>query len=155
MIGHRTTYVFRTNESYLVWIVSCSRNVLWDILTFFHIVQQKSSKKLYEANGGKEIPLILWTSKMTNIKYLKRFLNPKKHIIQVWSSTKQQSIADLVKSGFKTIFTNWNTLYLDCGMGSWVGEVRSLYITLPESNPEVNPLRTKHLKEICHFSVIH
>ena len=64
---------------------------------------------------------------MTDIKNIKRFLNPKKHIIQVWSSTLQSSIADVVQAGFKTIFTNWNTLYLDCGMGSWVGEVRNYY----------------------------
>jgi len=91
-------------------------------------VFQISSKKLIEANGNKEIPLILWTSRMTGKDYLNRFLDPKKHIIQVWLSTKNRGIADIVESGFKTIFTNWNTLYLDCGFGSWVGEVSKINI---------------------------
>ncbi|XP_066929700.1 chitooligosaccharidolytic beta-N-acetylglucosaminidase-like [Clytia hemisphaerica] len=91
-----------------------------EMMRMWNLFLEKSSKKIYEANDGKEIPLILWTSKMTSIKYLNRFLNPKQHIIQIWTSTK--SIVDIVNNGFKTIFTNWNTLYLDCGVGSWVGE---------------------------------
>lgn len=83
---------------------------------------KKSSKKIIEANGNKELPLILWTSKMTAPKYLNKYLDPKKHIVQIWTSTQDKQIPNLALNGFKTIFSTYNTLYLDCGYGNWLVE---------------------------------
>ena len=41
------------------------------------------------------------------------FLDPKKYIIQIWTTTKDEDLANIVKSGFKTIFSTYDTLYLD------------------------------------------
>ena len=60
---------------------------------------------------------------MTNPKYLTKYLDPKKHIIQIWSGSKDGNIANIVKNGFKTIFSTYDTLYLDCGYGNWLVEV--------------------------------
>ena len=60
---------------------------------------------------------------MTDSKYIDKYLNPKKHIIQIWSGVKNENIANIIKKRFKTIFSTYDTLYLDCGFGSWVDEV--------------------------------
>ena len=78
---------------------------------------------MYEANKGKELPLILWTSDMTSAKYLTKYLNPKKHIVQIWSATSNKELSVLVEKGFRTIFSTYDTLYLDCGYGNWLVEV--------------------------------
>lgn len=82
----------------------------------------KSSEKIYEANGDKELPLILWSSHITSKDYLTKYLNPKKHIVQIWTSTKDKQIPLIVKNGFRTIFSTYDTLYLDCGYGNWLVE---------------------------------
>ncbi|XP_057304638.1 chitooligosaccharidolytic beta-N-acetylglucosaminidase-like [Hydractinia symbiolongicarpus] len=81
---------------------------------------KKSSDKLYKEFKGKDLPMILWTSKMTTDKYLTKYLDPKKHIIQIWTGTKNGQIADIVQNGFRTIFSTYDTLYLDCGYGNWL-----------------------------------
>lgn len=80
---------------------------------------------MYEANGNKELPLILWTSKMTDPKYLNKYLDPKKHIVQIWTAANDKQIPNLALNGFKMIFSTYDTLYLDCGYGNWLVEVRS------------------------------
>jgi len=83
---------------------------------------EKSSKKIKEANGNKDIPLIIWSNHMTQAKYIKKYLDPKKHIIQIWTATKDKQIPEIVANGFKTIFSTYDTLYLDCGYGNWLVE---------------------------------
>jgi len=82
----------------------------------------RSSAKIYEANNNKELPLIMWSSHITSKEYLNKYLDPKKHIIQIWTSTKDKNVPNIVKSGFKTIFSTYDTLYLDCGYGNWLIE---------------------------------
>ncbi|XP_066911880.1 chitooligosaccharidolytic beta-N-acetylglucosaminidase-like isoform X2 [Clytia hemisphaerica] len=92
-----------------------------DIMKMWGMFLEKSSNKIYEANNGKEIPLILWTSGMTNNKnYLTKYMDPKRHIIQLWTGSTDSHIANIVNSGFKTIFSTYDTLYLDCGYGNWL-----------------------------------
>ncbi|XP_065656615.1 chitooligosaccharidolytic beta-N-acetylglucosaminidase-like isoform X1 [Hydra vulgaris] len=83
---------------------------------------QKSSQKIFEANANKELPLILWTSKMTSINYLNKYMDPKKHIVQIWTASTDNELQSIVESGFKTIFSTYDTLYLDCGYGNWLVE---------------------------------
>jgi len=93
-----------------------------DYLALWKDFVDKSSEKMYEANNNKELPLIIWSSHLTSQTYLKKYLDPKKHIIQIWEATNDKQIANIVKNGFKTIFSPWNTLYLDCGYGNWLVE---------------------------------
>lgn len=81
---------------------------------------QKSSSKIYEANNNKELPLILWTSKMTSKEYLMQYMDPKKHIVQIWTATNNDELANIVENGFRTIVSTYDTLYLDCGYGNWL-----------------------------------
>lgn len=62
---------------------------------------------------------------MTTDKYLTKYLDPKKHIIQIWTGTKNGQIADIVQNGFRTIFSTYDTLYLDCGYGNWLVKVNA------------------------------
>ena len=64
---------------------------------------------------------------MTNPSYLSRYMDPQKHIIQIWSGITDKNIGNIVKSGFKTIFSTYDTLYLDCGYGNWLVEVTNLF----------------------------
>lgn len=91
-----------------------------DIMKMWGMFLDRSSNKIYEANGNKKLPLILWTSKMTDKKYLTKYMDPKKHIVQLWTGSTDKHIADIVNSGFKTIFSTYDTLYLDCGYGNWL-----------------------------------
>ncbi|XP_066589090.1 chitooligosaccharidolytic beta-N-acetylglucosaminidase [Prorops nasuta] len=104
------------------WIVSKgwplsppSYYLLWNYF------QQRAFEKLTKANKGKEMPVILWTSGLTNEENIK-FLDPQKYIIQIWTTGADATIDRLLKNNFKMIFSNYDALYLDCGFGAWVGE---------------------------------
>ncbi|KAK0163603.1 hypothetical protein PV327_007269 [Microctonus hyperodae] len=88
---------------------------LWDVF------QERAYEKLKLANGGKDIPVIVWTSGLTSKANLK-YLNPQKYIIQIWTTGTDETIGRLVENNFKVIFSNYDALYLDCGFGAWVGE---------------------------------
>ena len=55
--------------------------------------------------------------------YLTKYMKPQKHIIQLWTGTGDSHIAHIVNNGFKTIFSTYDTLYLDCGYGNWLVKV--------------------------------
>lgn len=71
-------------------------------------------EKLKIANGGKDIPAILWTSGLTNEENLQH-IDPKKYIIQIWTTGYDATIGRLLRNDFKVIFSNYDALYLDCG----------------------------------------
>lgn len=81
---------------------------LWD-----HF-QSKAYDKLTKANNGKELDAVLWTSGLTNEENLKH-LDPKKYIIQIWTTGADATIGRLIKNNFRVIFSNYDALYLDCG----------------------------------------
>ncbi|XP_032672325.1 chitooligosaccharidolytic beta-N-acetylglucosaminidase [Odontomachus brunneus] len=89
--------------------------VLWEYF------QEKAMEKLKIANGGKDVPVILWTSGLTNEENLQH-LDPKKYIIQIWTTGEDETIGRLVQNDFKIIMSNYDALYLDCGFAAWVGE---------------------------------
>lgn len=81
---------------------------LWDYF------QSKAYHKLTKANNGKELNAILWTSGLTNKDNL-QYLDPKKYIIQIWTTAFDSTIARLIKNNYRVIFSNYDALYLDCG----------------------------------------
>ena len=93
-----------------------------DFMDLWGIFQQKAVQKLVEANKGIEVPLMFWTSKMTKPKYIEKYLNKSKYIIQIWTDKTDKTIANLVNKGYRVVFSNYDHLYLDCGFGSWVDE---------------------------------
>ncbi len=84
--------------------------------------QDRSLAKLREASPDTDV--IIWTSKLTSSKYLNK-LDPDDYIVQIWSDATVESddqIDALAKNGFRMIFSNVDSTYLDCGFGAWVGE---------------------------------
>lgn len=77
---------------------------------------------LTSANEGKQIPGILWTSRLTEKGQMEKYLNPDNYIIQIWTSGHDKLIGDLLQKGFQVIFSNYDAWYLSCGFGSWVGK---------------------------------
>lgn len=82
--------------------------MLWD-----HF-QTKALEKLIIANDGKQLPVILWTSGLTNEENIKH-LNPSQYIIHIWTSKDDPTIRRLLRNNFSVIFSNYDALYLDCG----------------------------------------
>jgi len=108
-----------------------------DFLDLWNSFQVKAFDKLAEANNRRvqdqtqnqqknqvqnNLKAILWNSKLTTEGNLAKYLDPKKYIIQVWASTNDSVITHIIEQGFQVIFSPYDTNYLDCGYGSWVGE---------------------------------
>ncbi|KAI5632375.1 glycosyl hydrolase family 20, catalytic domain-containing protein [Phthorimaea operculella] len=87
---------------------------LWDMF------QKKAEKKAYSA-FGKKLPLILWSSTLTNFSHIDEYLNKDDYIIQVWTTGDDPQIQGLLEKGYKLILSNYDALYLDCGFGAWIG----------------------------------
>lgn len=93
----------------------------WDLSNssfylLWNYFQERALEKLKIANGGKDIPAILWTSGLTNDENL-QYIDPKKYIIQIWTTGYDATIRRLLRNDFKVIFSNYDALYLDCGWG--------------------------------------
>ncbi|XP_047476538.1 chitooligosaccharidolytic beta-N-acetylglucosaminidase-like [Penaeus chinensis] len=86
------------------------------------IFQEKSRQLLTTANGGNEVPGILWTSHLTEEGRADQYLDPTKYIIQIWTTGTDKLIGELLEKNFRVIFSNYDHWYLDCGFGAWVGE---------------------------------
>jgi hexosaminidase len=55
-------------------------------------------------------------------KGAEKYLTKDDYIIQIWTTGTDKDIAKIINSGFKTIMSNYDAWYLDCGYSSWVGE---------------------------------
>lgn len=70
---------------------------------------------------GKQVDGIIRNSELTNPGRLNTFLNSSQYIIQIWSSSQDPVITEALTNGFRVIFTNHDSWFLDCGAGSWFG----------------------------------
>lgn len=86
-----------------------------DYLQLWDIFQKRAYTKVVEANGGKEIPIVLWTSHLTAQGTVDKYLDNKTYIIQIWTKGSDKVIAELINKGFRVIFSNYDALYFDCG----------------------------------------
>ena len=66
------------------------------------------------------MPAILWTNTMTEGGRVEKFLPKDDYIIQIWTTGTDESINDIISKGYKTIFSNYDAWYLDCGYAGWV-----------------------------------
>ncbi|XP_038214441.1 chitooligosaccharidolytic beta-N-acetylglucosaminidase [Zerene cesonia] len=97
----------------------------WDLdktsfLKLWNYFQTKAQDKAYKA-FGRRLPLILWTSTLTDYTHIDNFLNKDDYIIQVWTTGVDPQIKGLLGKGYRLIMSNYDALYLDCGYGAWVG----------------------------------
>ncbi|XP_074113573.1 chitooligosaccharidolytic beta-N-acetylglucosaminidase-like [Cotesia typhae] len=115
------TSCWASSESIRTWMT----NQDWSLddagfMKLWMYFQQLAFKKLN--SGEKKIKkAVLWTSSLTDEEYLK-FLDPKKYIIQIWTDIYDSTIRRLLENDFQVIFSNYDALYLDCGVEAWIGE---------------------------------
>ncbi|XP_046962354.1 chitooligosaccharidolytic beta-N-acetylglucosaminidase [Vanessa cardui] len=89
-------------------------------LKLWNYFQTKAQDRAYRA-FGKRLPLILWTSTLTEFSHVENFLNKDDYIIQVWTTGVDPQIKGLLEKGYRLIMSNYDALYFDCGYGAWVG----------------------------------
>ncbi|XP_014364864.2 chitooligosaccharidolytic beta-N-acetylglucosaminidase [Papilio machaon] len=97
----------------------------WDLdkasyLKLWNYFQTKAQDKAYKA-FGRRLPLVLWTSTLTDYSHIENFLDKDDYIIQVWTTGSDPQISNLLKKGYRLILSNYDALYFDCGYGAWVG----------------------------------
>lgn len=80
---------------------------------------QKSVERL-DKSLGSSVPLILWTSSLTEEPYLTKYIDKDRYIVHVWLEKNHTDIKTLLENGYKLIMSNTDALYLDCGVGGWV-----------------------------------
>jgi hexosaminidase len=89
-----------------------------DFVKLWDLFQNESLTRLYK-KADKQIPVIMWTSTLTQKEYLE--LLPKdKYIIQIWTTGSDPQISNLLNNGYKVILSNYDALYFDCGFAGWV-----------------------------------
>jgi len=92
------------------------------IYIWSHFVQE-SVKRIRKA-GMAEPNLVLWNNGMTKAEHI-HHLDPELFTIQLWTNSKDLSdktIKTVAEKGFKMIFSNYDSTYLDCGFGGWVSD---------------------------------
>lgn len=68
----------------------------------------------------KKVPIVLWTSTLTQEPQASTYLDKNRHIIQIWTKGDDPEVQILLEKGFNLIISNYDALYFDCGFGSWV-----------------------------------
>jgi len=90
-----------------------------DILELWTTFQTKAFGLVSQANQGQRMPAILWTNTMTE-KGAEKYVSKEDYIIQIWTTGEDHSIADVINKEYKTIFSNYDAWYFDCGYAGWV-----------------------------------
>lgn len=89
-------------------------------LKLWNYFQSEAQQRAYKA-FGKRVPLVLWTSTLTEFNHVDKYLNKDDYIIQVWTTGADPQIKGLLEKGYRLIMSNYDALYFDCGFGAWVG----------------------------------
>eukprot|EP00795_Rhopilema_esculentum_P012281 gene12281-2924_t len=91
-----------------------------DFMDLWKVFLDRTTAKFREANKNQDMPLILWSSHMTYPKYIEKYVDKSKYIIQIWSEKSDKTISNLINKGYRVVFSNYDAVYLDCGFGGWV-----------------------------------
>lgn len=65
------------------------------------VFQEKSRQLFTQANGGVEVPGIIWTSHLTEKGRVDKYLNNTQYIIQIWTTGQDELIAELLQKQYK------------------------------------------------------
>lgn len=111
---------WNTTESIVTWM----KTKKWgreeaDFMKLWNVFQTTALDRFDKANGGKKVPIIMWTSHLTHPEYL-HYLPNDRYIIQVWTTGNDNQVTNMLDKGYKLILSNYDALYLDCGFGGWV-----------------------------------
>lgn len=92
-----------------------------DFMKLWGHFQDNALERLDKVNSQK-VPIIMWTSRLTEEPFLTKYLNKDRYIIQIWTKGNDPQVQTLLQNGYKLIISNYDALYLDCGFGAWVTE---------------------------------
>lgn len=87
-----------------------------DFMRLWGDFQTRALERLDKVNF-KHVPIILWTSRLTEEPFLSQYLNATRYIIQIWTKGDDPKVQTILEKGFKMIVSNYDALYLDCGFG--------------------------------------
>jgi hexosaminidase len=90
-----------------------------DFMKLWGYFQENALERLDKVNF-KKVPIILWTSRLTEEPFLTQYLNKDRYIIQIWTKGDDPKVQTILEKGFKMIVSNYDALYLDCGFAGWV-----------------------------------
>ncbi|KAL5274875.1 hypothetical protein ACFFRR_001113 [Megaselia abdita] len=77
----------------------------------FHLKNFNTWSKL----KTNHVPVILWSSQLTNPEFIESFLPKEKFIVQTWVESDKKLNSDLLNLGYKLIISTKNAWYLDHG----------------------------------------
>lgn len=92
-----------------------------DFMKLWGHFQDKALERLDKVSKHK-VPVIMWTSHLTELPYVDQYLSKDRYIIQIWTTGQDPKVQDLLERGYKLIMSNYDALYFDCGFGAWVTE---------------------------------
>ncbi|KAF7271840.1 hypothetical protein GWI33_015319 [Rhynchophorus ferrugineus] len=90
-----------------------------DFVKLWDHFQSQALEKVYQ-KAGKQIPVIMWTSHLTNKEFLLDYLPKEKYIVQIWTTGTDATVSNLLDNDYRVILSNYDALYLDCGFAGWV-----------------------------------
>lgn len=113
---------WNSSEQIVDWMFA--KNIQRDADGFHQLwsMFQNRSLEMLDSVSSRYHPIVLWTSALTEIGHVDKYLDKDRYIIQIWTTGYDKVIAELVRKGFRVIFSNYDALYFDCGFGAWVGE---------------------------------
>uniref|UniRef100_A0A1A9VDI0 Beta-hexosaminidase n=1 Tax=Glossina austeni TaxID=7395 RepID=A0A1A9VDI0_GLOAU len=91
-----------------------------DFMDLWGYFQMKAMRTVDTVAKHKQVPIILWTSHLTNPAHISKYLNKDRYIIQIWTKHSDPQVLGILKRGFRIIVSNNDALYLDCGGSDWL-----------------------------------
>jgi hexosaminidase len=93
-----------------------------NFMKLWNYFQVSALERFDKISGSQEIPIILWTSHLTEEPYVSQYLDKARYIIQVWVEKDDPDVQVLLELGYNLILTNVDALYMDCGFSGWVAD---------------------------------
>ncbi|XP_037941459.1 chitooligosaccharidolytic beta-N-acetylglucosaminidase [Teleopsis dalmanni] len=93
-----------------------------DFLRLWGYFQTKALERVDNVFKDQKVPIILWTSHLTDVPYIDDYLDKDRYIIQIWTTGFDTKVQDILKRGFRVIVSNYDALYFDCGGAGWVSD---------------------------------
>lgn len=94
-----------------------------DKSAFLHLwghFQMKAMRTVDAVAKHEQVPIILWTSHLTDPAQINKYLNKNRYIIQIWTKHRDPKVLGVLRSGFRIIVSNNDALYFDCGGSDWL-----------------------------------
>lgn len=87
-----------------------------DFMKLWGYFQENTLERLDKVSE-KKLPIILWTSELTEEPHLSEYLDKDRVIVQMWSYKGDPHTKVMLEKGYRVIISNYDALYLDCGFG--------------------------------------